>query len=59
MWKHGEIPRDLGWKILVLIPKGSTDTWGVVLLGLLWKVVEEIIETHMRASVCLQDILHG
>ena len=28
IWKHGEIPTDLGWTIIVLIPKGNTDTHG-------------------------------
>ena len=32
MWKHGDIPREIGWKILVLIPKGKTDTRGIGLL---------------------------
>ena len=49
----------MGWKVLVLIPKGNTDTRGIGLLEFLWKVVEAIIDTHLRASVRLHDILHG
>ena len=32
MWKHGGVPRELGWAILVLISKGNTDTRGIGLL---------------------------
>ena len=32
MWRTGEIPQELGWTVLVLIPKGTTDTWGIGLL---------------------------
>ena len=28
MRETGSIPTKLGWKVLVLIPKGNTDTWG-------------------------------
>ena len=45
--------------ILFLIPKGGMDTRGIGLLEFLWKVVEEIIDTHMRASVRLHDVMHG
>ena len=56
MWKHGEILRELGWKILVLIPKENMDTRVIDLLESLWKVVEVIIYTHLRASVRLHDV---
>ena len=59
MWKHGDIPREIGWKTLVLIPKGKTDTRGIGLLKYLWKVVEAIIDTHLRASICLHVVLNG
>ena len=45
--------------ILVLIPKGNTDTRGVGFLRSLWKVVVEIIDTRLRESVCLHNALHG
>ena len=49
---------ELGCKILVLIPKGNTDTRGIGLLELLWKVAEEITDTLLRASVRLHDFLY-
>ena len=45
--------------ILVLLPKGNTDTWGIGLLESLWKVLETIIDTHLRASVQPHDVLNG
>ena len=59
MWKHGEIPIDLGWKILVIIPNGNTNTRRIGLLETLWKVVEAIVETRLRAIISFQDVLHG
>ena len=45
------------WTILVLIPKGNTDTWGIVLLETLWKAVEAIIDTCLWASIQFHDVL--
>ena len=39
IWSTGETPQDLGWTILVLITKETTDTRGIVLLDTIWKVV--------------------
>ena len=57
MWCTGEIPQELVCTVLVLIPKGTTDTWGIGLLETLWKVVEALIETRIRASLHLHDVL--
>ena len=58
MWQHRDIQRELGWTILVLITKGNTDTKGIGLLESMWKVVEVIINTRLRASVRLHNVLH-
>ena len=42
MCQHREILIELGWKILVLLPKGNTDTQVIGLLETLWTVVEAI-----------------
>ena len=49
----------LGWTILVLIFMGTTNTRGIGLLDTLWKVVEALIETRLRASQQMNDVLHG
>ena len=58
MWCTGDIPQDLGWTFLVLISKGTTNTWGVDLLETLGKVVEVLIDTRLHASIQLHDVLH-
>ena len=40
MLQHGKILAGMGWMILVLIPKGNTNTQGMRLLKTLWKLVE-------------------
>ena len=58
MWHTGDIPQELRWTVLVIIPKGTTNTWGIGLLETLWKVVEELINTRLQASLHMHDILH-
>ena len=59
MCQQREMPTDLGWTIFFLIPKDNTYTWGIGLLDTLWNVVEEIIDTRLRASISPYDDLHG
>ena len=59
MWRKGEIPEKLGWAVLVLIPKGNTDTRGISLLETLCNLVEALINTRLRASLQMHDVLHG
>ena len=59
MWQTGNIPQELGWTVLFLINKGTTNTRGIGLLDTLWKVVEVLIETCLRASIQFHYVLHG
>ena len=59
MWCTGDTLQELGWTFLVIIPKGTTDTQGIGLLETLWKVVEALIDTHLRVSLQFHDVLHG
>ena len=58
MWHTGDIPQELGWTLLVLITKGTTDTQGIGMLEILWKVVEALIYTRIIASLNMQDVSH-
>ena len=51
MWRTGDIPKDLGWTILVLIPKGTTNKRGIGLVKTLRKVVETLINNCLRARL--------
>ena len=52
------LPTNLICIILVLIPKWNSDTWGVCFPEVLWKVSEAIINTRVKTSVKLLEILH-
>ena len=54
----GKITQELGWNVLVLIPKGTIDTRGISLLETLWKLVEALIDTCIRASLQFHNLLH-
>ena len=59
MWRTGEILQELGWTVLVLIPKWTIDTRGIGLLETLCKMVETLMDTRLRASLHLHDVFHG
>ena len=48
----------MGWTVLVLIKKGTNDTQVIVLLETLWNIVEALIDTCLRASLQMHDVLH-
>ena len=54
----GDIPRELGWTILVLNPKENTNILGIRLLETLWKDMEAIIDTCLPAIIQFYDVLH-
>ena len=45
--------------MLVLIPNRNTDTREIRLLEVVWKVMEGVIYTCMKAEVQIHDVLHG
>ena len=49
----------MGWTVLVLIPKGTTDTRFVGLPETLWKMIKALIDTRLRPSLQFHYILHG
>ncbi len=57
-WTHGEIPHQLLWIIVALIPKGGGDYRGIGLLEPIWKCIERVID-HRLDSIKLHDSLHG
>ena len=59
MFATGELPQCISWSFLAVIPKPDGGTRGLGLLDILWKLVEAIIDTRVKRSVKLHDILHG
>ncbi len=43
IWERGEIPEQMSWMVVVLLPEGGGDFWGIGLLDPFWKVVEKIM----------------
>ena len=43
---------------MVLIPKGKTDYRGVGIVEVMWKVVAEILNIRLTASITFHDLLH-
>ena len=47
------------WQAVVLIPKGGKDYHGIGLVEVMWKVVAEILNCRLTASITYHDFLHG
>jgi hypothetical protein len=41
--ERGEILEQMSWMVVVLLPKGGGDFWGIGLLDPCWKVVDKIM----------------
>jgi hypothetical protein len=58
VWETGTIPQQLGWIIVVLIPKGGGNYRGIGLLGPIWKIIERVMDKRLNV-VELHENLHG
>ena len=47
----------MGWKILILVPKGNADTQGIGLLDALYKVTKAIIDTCIKKAVTFHVLI--
>ena len=46
------------WQSLVLIPKWERDCSGIGLKEVMWKVVAEILNRHLTASITFHNFFH-
>ncbi len=58
VWDHGDIPPQLLWVIVVLIPKGGGNYQGIGLLEPIWKVCEGVMDMQLN-RIPLHESLHG
>ena len=58
IWNWGEIPEQMSWMIVVLLPKGGGDYRGIGLLDPFWKVVEKIMVCRL-GSIEFHPCLNG
>jgi hypothetical protein len=59
LFETGDIPQEMTWSILVLIPKTSGGTRGIGLLETMWKVCSSIINRRLQDSIPFHEALHG
>jgi hypothetical protein len=58
VWDHDNIPPQLLWVIVVLIPKGGGNYQGIGLLEPMWKVCKQVMDTRLN-GIPLHKSLHG
>ncbi len=58
VWDHGDIPPQLLWVIVVLIPKEGGNYQGIGLLEPMWKVCECVMDKRLN-GINLHKSLHG
>ena len=54
----GTTPQQLGWIIVVLIPKSGGNYHGIGLLAPIWKIIERVMDQRLNA-IPLHESLHG
>ena len=47
------------WQVVVLIPKGGGDYYGIGLVEVVWEVVTVILNFYLTTSINFQEVLHG
>ena len=57
-WDMGNLPKELTWCKLVLLPKGDGAFRGIGLLEIAWKLLESIINARLGV-IQYHDSLHG
>jgi len=55
----GELPQELTWAYLVILPKADGGYRGIGLLEVVWKIISSIIQQRIKAKVRYHDIIHG
>ena len=58
-FETGNLPAELVWATVVLLPKGGGQFRGIGLLESLWKVITSIMNRRMASTIELHDALHG
>ena len=58
-FREGYIPGALIWTTMVLIPNGKGEHRGIMLLETIWKFCTIIVNSQLRSSSVLYDVLHS
>jgi len=58
-FRERQVPTQMSWSTVVLLPKGNGDYRGIGLLEISWKVIKSIINRRIACKVTFHDALHG
>ena len=58
-FRDRQVPTQMSWSTVVLLPKGNGDYRGIGLLEVTWKVIKSIINQQITDRVVFHDALHG
>ena len=58
-FETGELPADMAWATVVLLPKGGGQFRGIGLLESIWKLITSILNRRMQRTIDFHDALHG
>ena len=58
-FREGKLAEEATWQTVVLIPKGKKEYKGIGLVEVMWKVVLEILNRRLTASITFHDFLHS
>jgi len=58
-WEHTELPQELYYYAQIMIPKPDGGSRGIGLLEIVSKVIECLIDSHIKAKVKFHDCLPG
>ena len=58
-FRERQVPTQMSWSTVVLLPKGNGDYRGIGLLEISWKVIESILNRRIASKVVFHDALHG
>ena len=56
--QEGRLLEEAMWQAVVLIPNGENDYRGIGLVEVMWKVVTEILNCWLTASIAFHEFLH-
>ena len=59
VYATGELPVELSWATMILLPKGDGQYRGIGLLEITWKLLSKIIDRRIRQHVTFHDAIHG
>ena len=58
-FREGKLVEEATCQAVVIIPKGKKDYRGIGLVEVMWKIVAEILNRRLTASITFHDFLHG